>query len=135
MLDRAVLDTGVIVALYFEEDASERAVMAAGKYNPITLDLAVAEVGNVAWKRAILFGENKDAVWQSLSKCLEFIQSCTLMRSSDLARPAFDIALANGTTFYDSLFLAAAEREEVPLLTLDKKMFDKTKAKLNVQMV
>jgi predicted nucleic acid-binding protein len=135
MRDRVVLDTGVIVALYFEEDASERAVAAASKYNPITLDLAAAEVGNVAWKRVVLFGENKDATWQSLSKCLEFIQSCTLMSSTDLASLAYDIALDTKTTFYDSLFLAAAQREKVPLLTLDRKMYDKSKEKLNVQMV
>ena len=51
MRDRAVLDTGVIVAIYFDEDASERAVEVASKHSPITLDLAVAEVGNAAWKR------------------------------------------------------------------------------------
>lgn len=69
MRDRAVFNTGVIVALYFEEDASEQAVTAAGKYNPNTLDLA------------------------------------------------------------------AAESEKVPLLTLDRKMYEKAKGKLNVQMV
>ena len=135
MRDRAVFDTGVIVALYFEEDASERAVTAAGKYNPITLDLAAAEVGNVAWKRVVQFGEDRDAIWQSISKCLEFIQSCTQISSMDLARLAYDIALENRTTFYDSLFLAAAESEKVPLLTLDRKMYEKAKGNLNVQMV
>ena len=76
MRDRAVLDTGVIVAIYFDEDASERAVEVASKHSPITLDLAVAEVGNAAWKRVAFFGESKDATWKSLYKCLEFIKSC-----------------------------------------------------------
>jgi len=31
MRDRAVLDSGVIFALYFEEDASERAIRAANE--------------------------------------------------------------------------------------------------------
>ena len=65
MRDRAVLDTGVIVAIYFDEDASERAVEVASKHSPITLDLAVAEVGNAAWKRVAFFGESKDATWKS----------------------------------------------------------------------
>ncbi|NTV27571.1 MAG: type II toxin-antitoxin system VapC family toxin, partial [Methanothrix sp.] len=60
MLDKAILDTGVIVAIYFEEDASERAVEVASEHSPITVDLAVAEVGNAAWKRVALFGEGKD---------------------------------------------------------------------------
>ena len=135
MRDRAVLDSGVIFALYFEEDASERAVNAANQYSPITLDLAVAEVGNAAWKRVAFFEESKDAAWLSLSKCLLFIKSCTMMNSSDLAGHAYEVALENKTTFYDSLFLAAAEQEKVPLLTLDKKMYEAAKAKGNAQML
>ena len=135
MRDRAVLDSGVIFALYFEEDASERAVNAANQYSPITLDLAVAEVGNAAWKRVAFFEESKDAAWLSLSKCLLFIKSCTMMNSSVLAGHAYEVALENKTTFYDSLFLAAAEQEKVPLLTLDKKMYEAAKAKGNVQML
>jgi predicted nucleic acid-binding protein len=135
MRDKAVLDSGIIVALYFEEDASERAEIAAHKYNPITLDLAVAEVGNATWKRAVLFKEDGDAIRLSLSKCLEFIKSCTLIASSDLAFQAYEIALENKTTFYDSLFMAAAEKERVPLLTLDKKMFERAKARQDVRLL
>jgi hypothetical protein len=60
MRDRAVLDSGVIFALYFEEDASLRAVNAANEYNPITLDLAVAEVGKCCLEKSCLFrGEQR----------------------------------------------------------------------------
>lgn len=135
MRDRAVLDSGVIFALYFEEDASERAAIAAERISPITLDLAVAEVGNAAWKRVALFKENKDSNRASLLRCLEFIKSCSVICSSDLAELAYEIALENNTTFYDSLFLAAGEREEVTLLTLDKKMYEQARAKRNVQMI
>lgn len=135
MRDKAVFDTGVIVALYFEEDASARAVKAAEEYSPITLDLAVAEAGNVAWKRAILYGESRESTWKSLSRCLEYINSCTLINSSELAGLAYEIALDNTTTFYDSLFLAAAEMEKVPLLTLDRMMYERALGKMNVQML
>lgn len=41
---------------------------------------------------------------------------------------AFGISLEdNKTTFYDSLFLAATENEQVPLRTLDKKLYEKVK--------
>jgi len=135
MRDRAVLDSGVIFAIYFEEEASDRATKAARGCSPITLDLAVAEVGNAAWKRVAFFQERDDAARFSLSKCLEFIASCAVMRSSDLAAQAFEISLETKTTFYDSLFLAAAVQENVPLLTLDKKMYQSAKGKFNVQML
>ncbi|MDQ1261083.1 MAG: hypothetical protein QG575_264, partial [Euryarchaeota archaeon] len=124
-----------IFALYFEEDASVRAERAANEYSPITLDLAIAEVGNAAWKRVAFFKESKEATLLSLSKCLQFIKSCTIMDSYDLAGSAYEIALVNNTTFYDSLFLAAAQQGKVPLLTLDKKMYMAAKAKNNVLML
>ena len=99
------------------------------------MDLAVAEIGNAAWKRVAFFKEGKEATWLSLSKCLQFIKSCKVMNSSDLAGQAYEIALENRTTFYDSLFLAAAQQEKVPLLTLDKKMYVAAKAKSNVQIL
>ena len=111
MRDRAVLDSGVIFSLYFEEDASERAANVVDKLSPITINLAVAEVGSAAWKRVALFKESKGSTRASLSKCLEYIKSCTVICTSDLAGLAYEIALENKTTFYDSLFLAATERE------------------------
>lgn len=67
--------------------------------------------------------------------CIEYIKSCTILRSSDLADLAFEISLEDKTTFYDSLFLAAAEKEQVPLLTLDKRLYEKVKMNRDVQMV
>ena len=57
------------------------------------------------------------------------------MRTSDRATQAFEISLETKTTFYDSLFLAAADQANVPLLTLDKKMYQSAKGKFNVQML
>ena len=61
MRGKAVFDSGVIFAIFFEEAASERAARAAGECRPITLDLAVSEVGNAAWKRVAFFQEREDA--------------------------------------------------------------------------
>ena len=58
----------------------------------------------------------------------------TILRSPDLTDLAFKIAVENKTTFCDSLFLAAAEKEQVPLLTLDKKLYDKVKANKDVRL-
>ena len=127
MRDRAVLDTGVIFAIYFQEDASVRAERAMDKISPIVLDLSVAEVGNAARKRITIFKESMDSTRASFSKCLEFIKSCRMITSMDLAELAYDIALENRIAFYDSLVLAAAEREGVSLLTLDKKMYEKAR--------
>lgn len=135
MPDKVVLDSSVIAAMFFKEAASPRALKSAAESDPITLDLAIAEVGNVAWKQVAFFGENKDRALDALRDGLEFIStSCTLLKSSNLFEEAFKIAVTDKTS-YDSLFLAGAERERVPLLTLDKNMYEKVKAKREVRLV
>ncbi len=135
MPDRVVLDTCIIFAIYFKEEASSRAKKVASENDPITVDLAFAEAGNAAWKRIVLFGDDRDACRDSLCKCTDYIKSCTILRSSDLTDLAFEIAIENETTFYDSLFLAAAEKEQVSLLTLDKELYDKVKANKDVRLI
>jgi predicted nucleic acid-binding protein len=136
MPDRAVLDSSILAAMFFKEEASARALKCAAECDPVTLDLAVAEVGNVAWKQVVFSGESKDRALEAFRDCRDFIATaCTLIRASDLTDAAFEIAVEDKTSYYDSLFLAAAEREEAPLLTLDRKLYEKAKAKRDVRVV
>ncbi len=136
MRDKAVFDSSVIAAIFFKEDASSRALKSAAGCDPITLDLAIAEVGNVAWKRVSFSGEKEERAIEALRDCLEFISTtCILTKSSDLLEEAFGIAVQDKVSFYDSLFLAAAEGEGVPLLTLDKKLHDRVKETRDVRLV
>ena len=48
---------------------------------------------------------------------------------------AYDISIETTASFYDSLFLALAEKEQVPLLTLDKKLYNKANSSFNVQLI
>jgi predicted nucleic acid-binding protein len=136
MRDRAVFDSSVIAAIFFREEASPRALKIAAEFDPITLDLAVAEVGNVAWKRVSIFREEKETALDALRDFREFIgTACTILNSSDLLVEAFGIAVTDEISFYDSLFLAAAVREGLPLLTLDKRLHDRVKEKRDVRLV
>ena len=136
MPDEVVLDSSVIAAMFFKEDASMRAQDAAAKSDLITLDLAIAEVGNVAWKQVVLCGADKDQTLVAFKKCQSFIsEACELVRAEDLTIRAYNIAVETRTAFYDSLFLAAAEARQVPLLTLDRKLYEKARSTRNVQLI
>ena len=136
MPDKVVLDSSVIAAMFFREDASTRAIEAAAKSDLITLDLAIAEVGNVAWKQVVLCHADKDQTLVAFKKCQSFISdACELVRAEDLTVGAYNISIVTGTAFYDSLFLAAAEARQVPLLTLDRKLYEKAKPTRNVQLI
>ena len=136
MPDEVVLDSSVIAAMFFKEDASMRAQDAASNYDLITLDLAIPEVGNVAWKQVVLCGADKDQTLVAFKKCQSFIsEACELVRAEDLTIRAYNIAVETRTAFYDSLFLAAAEARQVPLLTLDRKLYEKARSTRNVQLI
>jgi len=129
MPDRVVLDSNILAAMFFKEEASMRAMDAAAGADLITLDLTIAEVGNVAWKQVVLFSEDKELAMKSFKNCQRFIaEACELLRAEDLAEEAFKISIETKTTFYDSLFLAGAARMQVPLLTLDRSLYERAKS-------
>lgn len=136
MPGKIALDSSVIAAMFFKEEASDRALKAATESDLVTLDLAFAEVGNVAWKKVVLLGADKELTKKALLKCMSFIfGACDVVRFQDLAVNAYEISIETKATFYDSLFLALAENVQVPLLTLDRKMYEKAKGKVDVKRI
>ncbi len=134
--DKVILDSGVIAAIFFKENASERAERVAEIHRLITLDLAYVEVANVAWKRVAIFNESAELMLKALKNSSDFISgACDVIASKELLDDAFKIAVSEKVTIYDSLFVAASEREKVPLLTTDGKLYEKLNKKRNVKLV
>jgi predicted nucleic acid-binding protein len=127
---------GCFTAIFFKEDSSEKAEMAVENYKLITVDLAIAEVANVAWKRVMFFDESKEIALKALRKSTNFITgACEVISTRKLLEDAFAIAIEDKITIYDSFFIAASEREKVPLLTTDGKLYEKVKSKRNVKRI
>lgn len=137
MPDRVILDSSVIAALFFFKDSSsERAADAIAEKDLITIDLSIAEVGNVSWKRVVHFQEDRELTSQALQRCIGFIlEACDLIAARELAEEAYRISVDERIPFYDSLFLAASEREKAPLMTMDRRLCEKAREKQDVQMI
>ncbi len=136
MPDRAIFDSSAIAAIFFKEEYSERAERVAENYKLITVDLAIAEVANVAWKRVVFFNESKNVILKALKRCIDFIVgACEVITTRELIEDAFEIAISDKITIYDSIFIAASEREKVPLLTTDGKFYEKVKSKRSVKLI
>jgi predicted nucleic acid-binding protein len=136
MPGKIVSDSSVIAAIFFKEEASERASRVAEKFDIVTIDVAAAEIGNVAWKRVVFFNESRKNALEALKKSISFIMDvCDVINSHELLENGFEIAVAEKITFYDALFIAASEREKVPLLTLDKKLYEKLHEMRNVSLI
>ncbi len=118
-----VLDSSVIAAIFFQEPSSEKAARVVKNRELVTVDLARPEVAKVAWKRVTLFNEDPEITTRALKMSMEFIEtSCEVIPTLELVEESFQIALKNKISFYDALFVSASLREEVPLITLDKKL-------------
>jgi predicted nucleic acid-binding protein len=122
-----VLDSGTIAALFFNDPSSEKVEADIVKYRtPCTLDLAFAEICNVAWKRVTFFGENIETSAKALALARDFINNaCQVFESKELVQQAFHLAVEEGTTAYDALYLSLAKTSNSKLLTTDEKLHRK----------
>lgn len=133
MRDRAVLDSSVIAAVFFRDEASARAEKVIEDHSPVTVDIAMAEVANVAWKRTAFFDEPKSGAFRAMSLSRDFILGvCEVIPSQELLDEAFEIATENQLTIYDSLFVAASVKTNVPLFTADRRLYERTREKNDV---
>lgn len=137
MPGKVVLDASVIAAIsFFQDISSERAANAIAEVDLITVDIAIAEVGNVAWKRVVHFQEDRELTLIALQKSIGFImEACSVINASELVGDTYSIAVEHKVAFYDSLYIAAAKKERAALLTLDKKLFEKVKNCVDIKLV
>ena len=136
MRDSVVLDSSVIVPVFFPEERTEQVMEMLKEKRFITVDLAIAEVTNVAWKRCMFFHEDKEITKEALNNCITFITDvCDVLHMRDLISDAFLDATKYSITVYDALFLAAAQKRTTPLLTMDVKLYHKLKSTEDVVLI
>lgn len=131
MRDSIVLDTSVIAAIYFTDPYSDWAEDIVRSYRKCyTVDIAYAEIGNVAWKRIYLFKHPRREILEGLRNAIQFISNiCFVVESKSILENAISIALDAEIAVYDALFVYLAIINDIPLATLDKKLINAIKDK------
>ncbi|MDK2917227.1 MAG: hypothetical protein PWR25_1784 [Euryarchaeota archaeon] len=125
MPDSVVLDSCIIAAVFFPEGVTEKAIEIVENHDCTTVDLAYAEVANVAWKRVRHSGQDQGLVMSALADAQAFIrETCQVVPARDLIPAAYDLACSHGITIYDALFVAAAEQCRTCLVTADGRLHD-----------
>ena len=125
--DSLVIDSNIIIALFFPEKYSEWAEKIVSEYGKLlTVDISYAEVVNVAWKKIVLLNHDEKIVNSALEDAINFVKNICVVRSTvELYKKALGIAIDYGITIYDSLFLTLANEEKAKFATLDKKLINK----------
>jgi predicted nucleic acid-binding protein len=115
-----VVDASVATKWFIKEPRREQALKvldAPARHAP---DLIIAEVANVAWKKAVrgeVTGDQARVICVSVQRYFHLLH-----RSEALIARAIEIALRLRHPVYDCLYLACAERAGGRLITADAKL-------------
>lgn len=117
---RLVIDASVAAKWFNLEELSDRAADIKEAYVKGDLELAapihmIYEVGNSIWKnKQLTETEANDAIAALLQLNIQLLEPTT-----ERAKRAMKIAKSRNTTFYDAIYLQAAEELNIALLTAD----------------
>ncbi len=127
MKDKVVLDSSIIVALFFKEELSDEVEKIVEEYSEYyTVDISYSEVANAAWKKVRIYGEDEELSKRALDVAVDFIEKvCRVEDSRALLNQAFELAVKHNLTVYDALFIVLAMKLNEKLLTTDRKLYSK----------
>jgi predicted nucleic acid-binding protein len=134
-----VIDASVAAKWFLpDEPFSESALellrqAAAGTTNFIVPDLFFSECGNILWKAA----RRKRLSGEETLAAIQLIEELQLMTvpAAGLLENTMLIARNYYRSFYDSLYLAVAAKQQAVLITADEKLANATAAYLPVKWI
>jgi predicted nucleic acid-binding protein len=126
-----VVDAGVILSAYFpDEETHGKAQELVGDYTADLIDLTAPRFARYEIISACHVAARRGRI--SLSRAAEIAEAINeLIRyTDDLASPWEIISLSDqiGISTYDALYLALAMKLDAPLITADRRLFEKANA-------
>jgi predicted nucleic acid-binding protein len=116
-----VVDASVVIKWFINEPLHANArQLLEGRESLHAPDLLLAEVGNIAWKKAAR-KEIEESQARNIVLALRDLP-LTLHASGELIERALHIALAINHPVYDCLYLACAEALNSSLITADERL-------------
>ena len=110
-----ILDSSFIVKLVLEEEGSEdarrliRSWVSRGEVLA-TIDLALPEALNTIWKHCLKIGDlSREEAVSSVEDLLNLWSKLKIYSSREVAEQAFMLALEEGVTVYNSLYIQLAK--------------------------
>jgi predicted nucleic acid-binding protein len=120
---RLAVDASVVIKWYVEEvHSTEAERFLDPRYELVVPDLLWSEIGNVLWKKRLRGDLTSEDTRQIVAELRRTPLKFEAVES--LVEAALEIAERIGRTFYDSAYLALAERLACHLVTADRKLFN-----------
>jgi predicted nucleic acid-binding protein len=115
-----VVDASVAVKWVLPEPDSGRAVALRGTDALIAPSLVIAEVGNALWKSVLRGDVEKSDASAALQIAVAHFER--IVSIDQLAARALELAVDLRHPIYDCLYLALAEREQIPIVSADARL-------------
>jgi len=136
-----VVDTNVILKLFFPEEDSERAVslferLESGSIHIFVPDLLPVEFINILWVKQRQ-GQASSADCQTiLGKFLDLLGKLTIVASVALAEEILDASIRHTHPAYDMAFLVLADSLSIPFITADASLCRKisSRSRTSIQL-
>lgn len=127
MADACVVDTGVFLRWFVDQDGFEHArelqqELVAGSMTVATADFARVEVAGVLRKKGLLAGRLTAGEFAAAVRVIDDIGVTIHETSADRLERAASLAARKMLGMYDALFVHLAQELELPLLTSDAKL-------------
>jgi predicted nucleic acid-binding protein len=122
-LKKLVVDASVAIKWYLPEQYSESAEkLMDDSYEFFAPDIIHSEIGNILWKRALKneFSPDKALIIFDAFKSLPI----EITNSHRIFETAFKIAYKIKRSFYDSLYIALAVKNNCRMVTADSKLYN-----------
>jgi len=124
-----VVDASAL-AKYILKEHNWRNIRKVLEEEAISLDHVVKEVANAIWKRSVVLNQEPPDVARTRLQLLKRLVNEAVVgieNELEYLDKAFEIAVENGITVYDALYIAQAIAHNAELLTSDKKQAEGAK--------
>lgn len=121
-----VVDTNVILKLFFQENDTDKAVflfqqMESGTIHIIVPDLLPVEFVNILWVK-LKQGVNAQDCRTILARFLDLVRKMDVVASIALLGEILDASIEHNHPAYDMAFLVLADRLRIPFITADESL-------------
>jgi predicted nucleic acid-binding protein len=100
------------------------------------VDIALAECLNVIWKHTNLIKDiNPQEAASAVKDLIELYDRLTIIPTIELRELALEIAISLNITVYDSLYIAAAQKNNATLYTADQKLCANAKKTAKLKLI
>jgi predicted nucleic acid-binding protein len=118
-----IFDACIVIKWFFDEEmSSEARLLGRSTDKTIAPSLILPEVSNAVWKRlskSIVSTQEAQEICDTLPELFR-----ELVRIEELQKRASEIMVALVHPIYDCIYLALAEREKLPLISVDQRLID-----------